>query len=307
MVDYIFVHIPKTAGTSFTKGLEAVLGKKNIAYDYGASSKATSNEVMRCVYNDDTDLYAELESYTAISGHFSADKYRDVFPEARLLTFVRNPVERVWSEFVHIKSHYGYSHSFERFVKNPVNRNRMATCFGSQHIRDFEFIGLTEEYDRSLDMLDYMSGLCLPKYNINIMPGKKNVLSDEAREMVEELNSADIALYSAACNNFNNIEQGERVRGAVRITNVNGIKLRGWAVSGKSSEDIIVVLVCNGKRLELSAQSFRKDVMMKGLHKTGKCGFSVDITKLISTLGHGELKCFIKGSDIQLNGSPLSI
>lgn len=196
MINYVFVHIPKTAGTSFKKGLDKVIGKNKIAYDYGQDSKDTSDSVIRYIYNKDKSAFEELESHTIIAGHFCADKYHKYFPGAKFITFVRNPVERAWSEFMHVKRHYGYRHSFEEFVMNPEQRNQMVSYFGKLSIDDFEFIGLTSEYKRSLDIFKDKCGLCLPEYNYNRGSGRKILLSQEEVKLVEEYNAADIVLYN---------------------------------------------------------------------------------------------------------------
>ncbi len=45
-----FVHIPKTAGTSFRLGAESYFGRERIVYDYGKGSPASTPVVVDTLY-----------------------------------------------------------------------------------------------------------------------------------------------------------------------------------------------------------------------------------------------------------------
>ena len=52
MLSLFFVHIPKTAGTSFRKACENYFGTPYSAYDYSPNSSDTSALVLDCMYRN---------------------------------------------------------------------------------------------------------------------------------------------------------------------------------------------------------------------------------------------------------------
>ena len=70
----LFVHIPKTAGTSFRIAAQEYFGKKNTFYDYSSKSDETSKEIIDTVYSakDPYKFYSMLSKHehSFLSGHF---------------------------------------------------------------------------------------------------------------------------------------------------------------------------------------------------------------------------------------------
>ncbi len=52
-----FVHIPKTAGTSFRLGAESYFGRERIVYDYGKGSPASTPVVVDTLYAEPKDFW----------------------------------------------------------------------------------------------------------------------------------------------------------------------------------------------------------------------------------------------------------
>ncbi len=93
-VALVSYHIPKTAGTSFRKMLEAEFGKNNVVGLYNPQeANAFSNG-------------AELRfknKLSAIHGHFKPHKNHKIsYPSAKTMVWVRDPVERIWSHVGHL-------------------------------------------------------------------------------------------------------------------------------------------------------------------------------------------------------------
>jgi len=86
---YLFVHLPKTAGTSFRWALESALGRDAVSPPFLAS-RLTEEEIAR------------LEQYRAIAGHISIDDITP-FRNRNLLTILRDPIDRCisWYYFAH--------------------------------------------------------------------------------------------------------------------------------------------------------------------------------------------------------------
>jgi hypothetical protein len=87
----ISVHIPKCAGTTFHHLLRATHGR-GLWLNYGTAF--TRAEAREGLVPTGTDC---------IQGHFLADTFRDLLPTARLITWVRDPVERVVSNYHHCR------------------------------------------------------------------------------------------------------------------------------------------------------------------------------------------------------------
>ena len=75
---FIFVHIPKTAGTSFRHSAAQSL---KCVWDYGTNSPETSEIIKETVYSNRYEAfrdYLEREKVDLIAGHFPASKYMNI-------------------------------------------------------------------------------------------------------------------------------------------------------------------------------------------------------------------------------------
>lgn len=96
------MHIPKTAGTNFTRQLELFFGTR-IYKDYGTerdlvAARTCAPEILR-------EPIAFMRRYDVIHGHYHYLKYKGVFPEIETLATLRHPVSRVVSQYRHIALH----------------------------------------------------------------------------------------------------------------------------------------------------------------------------------------------------------
>jgi hypothetical protein len=89
---YLFVHLPKTAGTSFCWALQSALGRDAVSPLFLASRLSEQD-------------IARLERYRAIAGHISIDDISP-FRNRQLLTILRDPTDRCisWYYFAHGQS-----------------------------------------------------------------------------------------------------------------------------------------------------------------------------------------------------------
>ena len=207
---FIFIHIPKTAGTSFRLSLADEISS---FWDYGANSLSTSDEIKSTVYSNDPGKLVEISKQNEvgfISGHFPALKYRSLFPEAKLLTFVREPVDRVISEYNHHVRLNGYTKPINTFCTSPAHKNRQFKCFSGLSVDDFYFVGLTERYSHSLTLFNDITGLGLEERKMNLAKNQarkpleisRSDLDEKAIQLIEKENAEDIKLYTAIKEKF---------------------------------------------------------------------------------------------------------
>ena len=80
----VFVHLPKTAGTSFHVALREALGAGAVSPSFIATHLSPADA-------------ERLDRYAIISGHISMADVRRYFPDRVILTILRDPVDRCLS------------------------------------------------------------------------------------------------------------------------------------------------------------------------------------------------------------------
>ena len=83
---FVFIHIPKTAGTSFRTLLYDIFDETRVSPPF--SGAPLTDEDAR-----------KLDSYQVIAGHISWADVKRYFPRRRLITFLRDPIERCLSVY----------------------------------------------------------------------------------------------------------------------------------------------------------------------------------------------------------------
>lgn len=207
----VFIHIPKTAGTSFRTGLEKVFSKEKIGYDYGLHESLTSIFIREFVYEEENILKAKEwifdNEISVLTGHFYASKYLPHFDIKFFCTFLRDPIQRVISDYKHFVRHYEYKESLEVFASRECFRNRQSKFLSSLSLHQIGFLGITERYGESLDLFQKTFGIAIPQEYTNIGRDDLNAqhIEDEAiMKFLETINWEDIILYRRAVEEFEN-------------------------------------------------------------------------------------------------------
>lgn len=208
-IELLSLHIPKTAGTSFYRTLQSVYGVRGVGRFELIKEKP--------FYNSEPFDRNRVESdIRVIHGHFtpsSVERYLGGL-DAPMITWVRNPVDRVLSNYFYLKKilssivneEQNNLHILEKlertlleFAHAEINRDRMAKFTDGMALDDFFFVGIVEQYDRDLEYLarrlkwtNYSSS----RDNATRL-NKKEVSADIRRE-IENLNQRDMALYESA-------------------------------------------------------------------------------------------------------------
>lgn len=219
MVRAVFLHIPKTAGTSLRETLCRGLGEDAVSPAFGASEMTEAEaDALRC--------------YSVVFGHISVTDARRFFPDAMLLTAVRDPVERClsWYRFVRSVGVPPYpdvmaalSHDIDDFFSLDVETvfrniyNRQVRQLGDHVLNTgvdmqdaFErakatldecvWIGrqeaMQEDLARLADILPQMAGVNLSRLNVTAGGHAGRPIPDELRRKIARYNAFDEALYA---------------------------------------------------------------------------------------------------------------
>lgn len=315
----IYLHIPKTAGTSFRKSAEQYFGPEQVLNDYGEKSSSTSDDIRSAFYdaNDVAKLRKTGVQHKFLTGHFTLAKYREIFPDSPVVTFFRNPVDRVVSEYVHFASHYDFKGDLREFYTRPQAQNRQHTSMSGSAPADIDFFGITEDYQRSLEVFNCRYGTNFPMVKLNV--GKYKGLADSiatAKEVeeIKELNRLDIELYQSALDSFeqqsseneHSFKTVKRFCGIVGQVDQGG--LIGWMVDRESTEPANLRVSVNGQeRKKLVADLYREDVQRKGLHVNGKCGFALVLNELGRIAPGDRVSICTDDGNFELTNSPFIV
>jgi len=196
---FLFVHIPKTAGTSFRKSAEELYPTLG---DYGDKSLHTSELIQEHCYKQ-PDMYSLKRAFDdenqILSGHFLSQKYLDFVDTRRILSFVRDPLEQVISHYNHCVTHLDYEGDFETFIKLPRYCNVQSRYLSALPVSLLGFVGLTDKYDESLAFINQKFGLDIAFKQDNVGLEKtqaKETLTAEQCEIITTNNSLDIILVN---------------------------------------------------------------------------------------------------------------
>jgi hypothetical protein len=172
---FAFVHVPKTAGTSFLHALDTAVGSVYLDYHnplFMPPEVLSAEEVM------------QHGGYKGISGHVPATKYLGTAKRNSwaLVTFVRHPVDRAFSHFA---SKVGFCWmgvmrseknlkfcedrpSFIDWLKSPESDSNSFIRGLNASASAFDFIGQAERFDDSIAAFNATFGASLAVLKINV-------------------------------------------------------------------------------------------------------------------------------------------
>lgn len=289
----VFIHVPKTAGTSFRLGMDQYFGREQVCRDYGAGSPETSPIAAQWVH-ERKDLWAfrrqfEQSGYQFLTGHFGAQRYLPAFPLGNMLTFLRDPLQRAVSEYHHLVKYMGYEQDLPHFFRSPEYVNRQHKMFQGVPWIALGLVGITEMYDESLAQLKHKFGLDIPRLETNT--GRENwrepyTLPEAQEKEFRRLNAADFRFYDLA---RTQLEWRTRLAGrgdpfvVGMITEYRENNLHGWAYSEKSDDAALIRVTVNGElKAEVGARLYRQGLRAFGVPRGANVGFSVKLPGLTS-------------------------
>ncbi|WOT06317.1 hypothetical protein [Shewanella youngdeokensis] len=284
----LFVHIPKTAGTSFRMALD---DSQVTVCDYGFNSKATSPLVLSYLYekNDFLGFKQQFETGQAwLVGHFNLRRFINMTNCSYMVTFLREPCAQVISHYNHQRKHNGYDKSLEEFIKSPAYNNLQSRMLDGLPIGLMGNIGITEQFSSSLTLINHTLALELEEKTNNISKEKyltEQDVDDELKQRIRNANLKDIALYNNALwlqeQRLSSLKNGTQyVHGHVARAVYNPNLLVGAAYIMNSETSVKVCLTCNGKVIKttLAAELHRQHPRVK-FNRDGYIGFQFAIPK----------------------------
>ncbi len=218
---FIFLHIPRTGGTTLNSIFFNNFNKEEIISLYSREDFATGAE----------ELARRGDSVRLVQGHFLHDEHIEALRQgrnARVVTFIRHPVERLASEYLFLKNwphsqmyevlnsrNIGFAEyitsddrAFRYRTKNLLTRvfSRMsfegepsaeAEAAALAQARSYALTGIVERFDAGLLLLADLMELQDIHYERKnrVSSALKETIRPEDRALAAEFNAADIRLY----------------------------------------------------------------------------------------------------------------
>lgn len=201
----VFLHIPKTAGSTFQFILENTFGL----------SACHADHAKKKVFRQDDFEFARkfFPRMKSLAGHSLLDPLSLDIPDPFHITFLREPVARTFSHYQDTILTGSKTWSFEEFLKQSDNARDLHVRLMSgernlgkakKYLEQCHFVGLTEKFDLSLHVLKKLTPLPL---NLNYKRRrtasrddirKKIVKDPQMIELARQYNQLDLALYDFA-------------------------------------------------------------------------------------------------------------
>lgn len=204
MKKFFFIHIPKTAGTSFREALEHSIPPGSMFCDYGPKSEKTSVSVRNSIYGEGGfqvyELFQAMDQFetSVLCGHVRAKKYIQGFGYEKMAVFLREPVARTISAYLANKRSSDFRGSLVDFCTVSRGINRQSQLLEGMDISKFGFVGITEYYNKSLADFTLFSGLTVENLKLNVAKNYPDFFTEEELEAVRQANQLDIQLYKEA-------------------------------------------------------------------------------------------------------------
>ena len=196
-----YIHIPRTGGGSFIQLLNDWYSPD--FYKYPGTNYAPRKRKAK-----------------HIAGHF---QFHIRFKETFLCTFVRDPIEWTISLW-HYYNMLTQTRPNRKHFKTPIdlmnwkdksnkitkkNHNVQSAYLGLSTPEDFDFIGITDQYEDSIKLFQRIAPLSKIRvwnnHRINAAPRNNIEIKQEWIEQIKERNQQDIELYERAKERFNQL------------------------------------------------------------------------------------------------------
>lgn len=215
----ISIHIRKCAGTSLREALQDLYADRAL-FDYGdevGSSWPSSIEKRATrLAAAKADAQNLRDGFDLIHGHFFRSKYDFLEGPKQYVTFLRDPVERVLSNYFYLKRNPSRRNpdalivnvlgfSLEEFASHVDNQNLQSQYLQAETLAGLDFVGLSERYAESIARLNRTLDLDIrgeDATNTNPDARSDYDISAKTRALIENANLIDMQLYDQAQERF---------------------------------------------------------------------------------------------------------
>lgn len=221
----VFLHIPKTAGSSLTTELNRLLPPYlNLAPDYTDTARPFAEREQEMLARFLS--LAQAGALRSASGHYSFRRIRNLLRDApqplaftpAYVSMLREPVTRVVSDYSYMTSPAHPEHvaakarfpTLADYVEEPLAQNKM-TRFLTGHPempeeqlpafldRTYRFLGTVEEYEMSSFLLFALAGLRhVSTARVRVAEGgptRLDTLDPALRARIAEVNRRDVLIH----------------------------------------------------------------------------------------------------------------
>lgn len=203
----VFLHIPKTGGTSFQYILESNFGMSHCRTNHTKKSVFSQTD-----FNFARKLFPRLRS---LGGHNLVDPLSLSVPDPFYLTFLRDPVARVLSHYQDSVVRGNNRKSFEESLNEneDLENLQVKLMAGGRNLgraklflEKCDFVGLTEKFDLSLNVLQRLDPHGLDLAFRRRIVARDNTIKNRLKrdlpmmELARERNQLDLELYTFAVN-----------------------------------------------------------------------------------------------------------
>ena len=158
--------------------------------------------------------------YDAIHGHFIADKYLGLFDNAQYIAFFRNPYQQAMAHYHYLRRNTNrvsdvnqevhpevqlfidHKPTLLDYLEWPMYRDHQSQFLGSLCVDDLAFVGISEQYAKSLELFKRTFGRDLgpPVFaNTNEERGDgEYVVDSDVRLAVKKYRAHDLETYARA-------------------------------------------------------------------------------------------------------------
>ena len=223
-IKLLSIHIPKTAGSSFQKTLETIYGKDVFCrLDFTVQNDSGENNIIAKNQTRQEDLDSIISTGSlnnkieVLHGHIHFQDFNSVFeshPDLKVITWLRHPVERVISNYNYLRARFEAESTLSPVARKLFNRLVMSLLdfarlprdihmyrdyTTGKPLEDFDFIGITEDYDNDLErlarILDWPS---VPSFHINKTQKKPFQPTESELQKLVEICSEGLEVYNRA-------------------------------------------------------------------------------------------------------------
>lgn len=211
----IFLHVPKTAGTSLVKLLNKKYRAQHIAYIHGNDAQALNRAV--------------AEGKKFIHGHFTFKMLPEVPADFFKITLLRDPVHRVISRYVHmahadeaaLKEEFSQYVDFEDYLQSAYAQNFQCQMLADklftevdeselltlalENLGKLDWVAPSEKLNEAAQDLQKRLGFKvrqIGKDNTRSSPQMWNDLYDQYSQQIAAINRLDQQLYEAGVQKF---------------------------------------------------------------------------------------------------------